>query len=291
VIYDFTEPMLRYGTVKKLMAVQEELNGLGYSLLIWDGYRPPYAQFKLWEIVPDANFVANPYNGYSSHSRGNTVDVTLVTLNGESVEMPSDFDEFAAIADRDYSDVSETAKANAQLLETVMQKHGFTGYWNEWWHYSDTVSYEAEDLLTGNTQPDQGTDWFDFIGCDLNDVIGEVGSGYAETYDAGGRCIYYSDIPAQFFYNESDHVVYCIVSGGTQTVGNGLNGKMTYTEIKDAVAMPLPEAEGFYNELEGCYEYMLQFDLDGIHVAFSWSEDPYTTQSSYITFSDMDLYR
>lgn len=145
VIYDFTEPWLRWGTVKKLMAVQEELNALGYSLLIWDGYRPPTAQFKLWEIVPDGNFVANPYNGYSSHSRGNTVDVTLVTLSGEAVEMPSDFDEFTAIADRDYSDVSETAKANAMLLEMTMQAHGFNGYWNEWWHYSDTVSYEPEE--------------------------------------------------------------------------------------------------------------------------------------------------
>lgn len=146
VIYDFTEPCLRWGTVKKLMAVQEELNALGYGLLIWDGYRPPAAQFVLWEIVPDANFVANPYNGYSSHSRGNTVDVSLVTLSGEAVKMPSDFDEFAAIADRDYSDVSEAAKANAMLLELTMQNHGFNGYWNEWWHYSDTVVYEAEDL-------------------------------------------------------------------------------------------------------------------------------------------------
>lgn len=146
VIYEFTEPWLRYGTVKKLMAAQEELNGLGYSLLIWDAYRPPAAQFKLWEIVPDANYVADPYHGYSSHSRGNTVDVTLVTLRGEPVEMPSDFDEFTAIADRDYSDVSETAKSNALLLELTMQKHGFNGYWNEWWHYSDTVSYNAEDL-------------------------------------------------------------------------------------------------------------------------------------------------
>ena len=147
VIYDFTEPCLRWGTVKKLMAVQEELNALGYSLLLWDGYRPPAAQFVLWEIVPDANFVANPHTGYSSHSRGNTVDVGLVTLSGEAVEMPSNFDEFAAVADRDYSDVSETAKANAMLLEMTMTAHGFNAYWNEWWHYSDTVVYEAEDLV------------------------------------------------------------------------------------------------------------------------------------------------
>ena len=290
VIYDFTEPLLRYGTVKKLMAVQEELNELGYSLLIWDGYRPPAAQFKLWEIVPDGNYVANPYNGYSSHSRGNTVDVTLVTLSGEAVEMPSDFDEFAAIADRDYSDVSETAKTNALLLEQLMQKHGFNGYWNEWWHYSDTVSYEAEELKIGETQSEDSADWFAFIGRDLNAVIDAFGSGYEEMYDAGGRCVYYSDLAAQFFYNESDRVVYCVVTGGEREIGKGLNGRMTYPEIVNAAdGMSLPEPEGFYNELTCAYEYMLQFDLDGIHIAFSWSEDPDTAQSSYVMFSDMSL--
>jgi len=146
VIYDFSEPYLRYGTVKKLAAVQAELNALGYSLLIWDAYRPPAAQFKLWEIVPDGNYVANPYNGYSSHSCGNTVDVSLVMLDGSAVELPSDFDEFSATGDRDYSDVSDTAAANARLLEQIMSRCGFNGYWAEWWHFSDTVSYEAEDL-------------------------------------------------------------------------------------------------------------------------------------------------
>ena len=41
---------------------------------------------------------------------------------------------------------SEAAAANARLLEMTMEAHGFTGYVNEWWHYSDTVRYEAEAL-------------------------------------------------------------------------------------------------------------------------------------------------
>ena len=146
VIYGFQDAWLRYGTVKKLMAVSTDLEQMGIYLKIWDGFRPVSAQFTLWEACPDATYVANPNVGFSSHSRGNTVDVTLVTLSGEAVEMPSDFDEFAAIADRDYSDVSETAAENARLLEMTMEAHGFTGYVNEWWHYSDTVRYEAEDL-------------------------------------------------------------------------------------------------------------------------------------------------
>ena len=56
--------------------------------------------------------MANPEKGYSSHSRGNTVDVTLTDLDGNAVEMPSGFDDFSPLADRDYSDVSPDAAAN-----------------------------------------------------------------------------------------------------------------------------------------------------------------------------------
>ena len=143
IIYDFSEPSLRYGTVKKLMAVQKELNGLGYSLKVWDAYRPIEAQMKLWEICPDPAYVSDPSKGYSGHCRGNTIDVTLVTIDGKEIKMPSGYDEFSALADRDYSDVSSAAAKNAKLLESVMKKHGFKGYQAEWWHYTDTVSYRV----------------------------------------------------------------------------------------------------------------------------------------------------
>lgn len=143
IIYDFNEPSLRYGTVKKLMAVQKELNGLGYSLKVWDAYRPIEAQMKLWEICPDPAYVSDPRKGYSGHCRGNTIDVTLVTTDGKEIKMPSGYDEFSALADRDYSDVSSAAAKNASLLESVMKKHGFKGYQAEWWHYTDTVSYRV----------------------------------------------------------------------------------------------------------------------------------------------------
>ena len=89
--------------------------------------------------------MADPNRGYSSHSRGNTVDVTLLTASGEEVEMPTGFDDFSALADRDYSDVSEPAAANARLLETVMTDAGFQPYFGEWWHFSDTDAYEVAE--------------------------------------------------------------------------------------------------------------------------------------------------
>ncbi len=143
VIYDFTEPQLRYGTVKKLMQVQQQLQALGYSLLIWDAYRPVSAQFALWEACPDPNYVANPNVGYSKHNRGNAVDVTIVLADGTPVNMPTGFDDFSAAADRDYSDASAEARANAMLLEQIMTDCGLVGYYYEWWHYADSVSYDV----------------------------------------------------------------------------------------------------------------------------------------------------
>lgn len=146
-IYAFEDVYLRYGTVVKLMRVQEELREKGLLLKIWDAFRPTSAQSVLWAAYPNALFVANPETGYSSHSRGNTVDITLVNADGVEVEMPSGFDEFTAQADRNYGDCTETAAANAQLLQDLMEKYGFTGLQSEWWHYTDETSYDVETVF------------------------------------------------------------------------------------------------------------------------------------------------
>ena len=148
VIYTFSDAYLRYGTVKKLAAAQETLAEQGYGLKIWDAFRPVSAQFALWDICPDGRYVANPNKGFSSHSRGNTVDLTLVTSDGEDVPMPTGCDDVSAKADRDYSDVEEEAAINALLLEETMIEAGFKPYSSEWWHFSDTDSYEVEENFT-----------------------------------------------------------------------------------------------------------------------------------------------
>lgn len=146
-VYNFSDVYLRYGTVLKLMEVQKELRQQGMLLKIWDGFRPTKAQYTLWFANPDPIYVSNPEYGYSSHSRGNTVDVTLVNAAGEELEMPSDFDAFTALADRDYTDCSQTAAENAQMLQDLMSKHGFKGYDAEWWHYTDGDDYDVETLF------------------------------------------------------------------------------------------------------------------------------------------------
>lgn len=147
VIYDFTDVYLRYSTVLKLMDVQAELRQQGLRLKIWDGFRPLEAQWSLWYAKPDPNYVSNPATGNNSHSRGHTVDLTLVDAEGRELEMPTGFDDFTSFADRDYSDCTVTAAANAQLLQEIMEKHGFTGLQTEWWHFSENADYEIEKIF------------------------------------------------------------------------------------------------------------------------------------------------
>lgn len=146
-IYEFSDVYLRYGTVKKLKVAVEALEKQGFGVKIWDGFRPVEAQGKLWKAYPDPTYVANPKTGYSSHSKGNTLDLTITDRNGRDMTMPTEFDDFSAMADRDYSDCSDEARENAMILQTAMEQAGFTGYDKEWWHYSDTDEYPVDEFF------------------------------------------------------------------------------------------------------------------------------------------------
>ncbi len=176
-IYDFEEAYLRYSTVMKLQKICEILKEEGYYLKIWDAFRPASAQYKLWEVFPDPNYVANPERGYSAHSRGNTLDVTLVDAWGNDVPMPSDFDDFSEAANRDYSECSEEAEKNAKLLQYVMEKNGFKGYWGEWWHFSDRDYFDVEKIFDPNRM---GT-WYPK--CEEYITLRKKASGYSDPVD------------------------------------------------------------------------------------------------------------
>lgn len=143
-IYEFQEAYLRRGTVKKLAAVQADLRSRGLGLKIWDAFRPVSAQFALWKQMPDSDFVADPRKGYSNHSRGNAVDVTLVDASGRELPMPTAFDSFLPQARRDCAFLPEPGAGNSELLCAVMEEHGFHAYEGEWWHFADSVRYEVE---------------------------------------------------------------------------------------------------------------------------------------------------
>ncbi len=147
VIYDFSEASLRFGTLGKLKKAHEKAKEYGYNIVVWDAFRPKSAQFKLWEVCPDDDYVADPYKGSSRHNRGCAVDVSLTDKDGNLLLMPSLYDDFSPLADRDYSDVPEEAAKNSMLLEEIMTSAGFKAYFGEWWHYNDSDEYEVVEEM------------------------------------------------------------------------------------------------------------------------------------------------
>ncbi|NOZ55640.1 MAG: D-alanyl-D-alanine dipeptidase [Calditrichaeota bacterium] len=147
VLYEVPRCFLRRATAERLARVQARLRKQGLGLKIWDGYRPRSVQWKMWKLVPDSRYVADPRKG-SRHNRGAAVDVTLVDSTGRELEMPTGFDDFTEKAHRDYQGCSETARRNRALLEAAMTAEGFVPLPTEWWHFDDPEwrKYELLDV-------------------------------------------------------------------------------------------------------------------------------------------------
>jgi len=106
----------------------------GYHFMIFDAYRPPEAQWKLWEHTPDPDFLADPAKG-SPHSRGVAVDLTLCRANGTPLDMGTAFDAFTPLSHHGNPHVHAEAQRNRLLLMGIMTTAGWDFYRNEWWHY------------------------------------------------------------------------------------------------------------------------------------------------------------
>lgn len=151
-LYNTSSACLRKGTADKLKEVCTEIAKKGLHLKVWDAYRPPSVQFKLWDVCHSSNHIANPYKGFSNHSRGSAIDLTLVDSNNNELSMPSGFDDFSAKGDRDYSDVTPIQKANAEYLQEVMSRHGFRALKSEWWHFDDAEHYPVAKSANRNPE-------------------------------------------------------------------------------------------------------------------------------------------
>ena len=152
----YEEPcaLLTIEAARALKAVSNEMNVQGYRLKIFDTYRPACAvrHFVLWGIedtdvrmkpyfYPDLNKTEIFEKGYvaskSSHSRGSTVDLTLLDMEtGKEVDMGSPFDMFSEVSHPDYKGITEEQYANRMMLQSVMVRNGFEPIDCEWWHFT-----------------------------------------------------------------------------------------------------------------------------------------------------------
>ncbi|MBP5295607.1 MAG: M15 family metallopeptidase [Lachnospiraceae bacterium] len=152
--YEEPVALLTIEAARALKQAANELFVQGYRLKVFDAYRPATAvkHFVLWGIE-DTDVRMKPYfypdlvkqelfeKGYiaskSSHSRGSTVDLTLLDMaSGKEVDMGSPFDFFGPVSHPDCRDVTEEQYQNRMLLRNVMMRNGFQPINCEWWHFT-----------------------------------------------------------------------------------------------------------------------------------------------------------
>ncbi|MBK8600361.1 MAG: M15 family metallopeptidase [Flavobacterium sp.] len=134
-VYDCEACYLRYKTVKSLLNANQKFLKKGYRIMLYDCYRPLSIQKKMFEIVANPKYVADPKKG-SIHNRGGAVDISLVDATGKELDMGTAFDFFGEEASHDYENLSEEVKANRKLLRKIMTQNNFRIFESEWWHYN-----------------------------------------------------------------------------------------------------------------------------------------------------------
>ena len=136
-----------------LQEIQNDLKHFGYGVKIFDAYRPQKAvnHFSRWSTNDDVLMKDLFYpniekrdlfkEGYiasrSGHSRGSTIDLTIINLKTkEELDMGTSYDFFGIESSYDYSGLTYEQNSNRLLLYSVMKKYGFKSLKSEWWHFT-----------------------------------------------------------------------------------------------------------------------------------------------------------
>ena len=152
--YNSNKAILTKEAAVALSNAQDDLNKIGYSLILYDAYRPQSAVdfFVKWSSNINDTIYKNTYYpnikkselfklGYiaykSSHSRGSTVDVSLVEIESKKeIDMGTIFDYFGVESHTFFNNLSKKQKLNRLLLYEAMSNNGFKNYSKEWWHFT-----------------------------------------------------------------------------------------------------------------------------------------------------------
>lgn len=120
---------------ERLQRAATVLRQQGFGLLAYDCYRPWSVQVELWKACPKRGLVADPKRG-SLHNLGAAIDVGLYRLDtGETVPMPSAFDDLSFRARHNYQGGSKQARHHRSILLLAMKNAGLRAIGSEWWHY------------------------------------------------------------------------------------------------------------------------------------------------------------
>jgi D-alanyl-D-alanine dipeptidase len=135
--------------VPGLTAAAKAFRARGAKLVFWDCYRPHAVQVRMFEAVPDPDWVARPGAYARSHEAGRSVDVTLADADdGRLIDMGTDFDEFTPRATAFATEgVTKQQQDNRAWLREGMNAGGFTVYSGEWWHFDAPGAYVDRPIL------------------------------------------------------------------------------------------------------------------------------------------------
>lgn len=159
-LYERDICLLQKATLAKLGKAQARFRQNGYSIKIYDAYRPYDVTVRLAEINSNATYLASPLTG-SAHNRGVAVDMTVVDSHGIELEMPSLMHTMDARAGRNRLDMTPAARQNLAYVQDIMVKSGFVPYAAEWWHYTDidgsryphlNISLAHVDMVAGSAR-------------------------------------------------------------------------------------------------------------------------------------------
>ena len=152
--YEEPGALITREAARALKDVSNEMAVRGLRLKVFDAYRPARAvkHFVLWGIedldlrmkpffYPDLDKTDLFSKGYiasrSSHSRGSTVDLTLLDMmTGKELDMGSPFDMFSEVSHPDYKGITKEQYTNRMLLRNIMMRKGFEPIDCEWWHFT-----------------------------------------------------------------------------------------------------------------------------------------------------------
>jgi D-alanyl-D-alanine dipeptidase len=156
-VYREARAFLQRPAAEALARVQKAVLKDGYTLIVFDGYRPWSVTRVFWDATaPEKRgFVADPSQG-SKHNRGCAVDLTLGdAATGRELEMPSPYDDFTDKAHPNYAGGSAESRRLRDYLRRAMEAEGFAVYELEWWHFDhrDWKEYRILDIDFADIPP------------------------------------------------------------------------------------------------------------------------------------------
>jgi len=152
--YEESNMLMTRETAAALIPVENQLRAMGLGLKIFDAYRPQQAvdhfvrwaedlddtrmKYRYYPNVDKANLFSDGYiAARSGHSRGSTVDLTIIDrATGDELDMGTPWDFFDLRSWPSSTEVSATQRANRMLLRTLIIEAGFRPLETEWWHFT-----------------------------------------------------------------------------------------------------------------------------------------------------------